>query len=71
MVGVVGMSGIPPLASFYFKYLLVYQYSIEEGNLLALIMLLSSLIGTYAFLRVVMLLSMRLNYDQKSKEILQ
>jgi hypothetical protein len=29
------------------------------------------LIGTYAFLRVAMLLSMRLNYDQKSKEILQ
>ena len=71
LVGVVGMSGIPPLASFYFKYLLVYQYSIEEGNLLAFIMLLSSLIGTYAFLRVAMLLSMRLNYDQKSKETLQ
>lgn len=65
------MSGIPPLASFYFKYLLVYQYSIEEGNLLAFVMLISSLIGTYAFLRVTMLLSMRLNYDEKCRRVLQ
>lgn len=71
LVGVVGMSGIPPLASFYFKYLLVYQYSIEEGNLLAFVMLISSLIGTYAFLRVTMLLSMRLNYDEKCRRVLQ
>ena len=62
----VGLAGVPPLASFYFKFLLLESYSKEELTLLAFLMLASSLLNTYGYLRVFLSVTRRLGGERVS-----
>ena len=64
----VGLAGVPPLASFYFKFLLLESYSQEELTLLSFLMLASSLLNTYGYLRVFLSVTKRLGGERVAQQ---